>query len=313
MRKIAILLMPILGATACAPLSQASLVYASSSTVGIKASAATPANPGAQLSIGYDQLDAAYVPVAFARPCHGSDNSTCTSETHPIGIVTGENNVDRSDQANDRALELAETSVRSTTAEETRLQGLIAGETNRRSQLQEQLTSRRSALGALDAADTAGRQQATADVQRLEQDIARASAALGDLQAQLTTAQNNVRQAVEHRQGLLAATARNNTDFKRDAFSVFGSFDAGTTVGAGVPAQGAGANAGLDLGRVFSTGVASQNLTQGIRESGMASALANCLAAAERAALASPQPSREETREELSLACARSQARTGDR
>lgn len=62
---------------------------------------------------------------------------------------------------------------------------------------------------------------------------------------------------------------------KTDAYSVFGSFDANTKAGA--EAGGSSATKGevtLVIGKVFSTGVASQNLTEGMRRyySGMGAA-----------------------------------------
>jgi hypothetical protein len=67
----------------------------------------------------------------------------------------------------------------------------------------------------------------------------------------------------------IVATATNG---KQDAYSVFGSFSANTAVGttnnAGDSSKSTtvAATAGVSLGKVFSTGVASQNLTLGIRE-----------------------------------------------
>ncbi|MCY7387139.1 MAG: hypothetical protein LH481_03595 [Burkholderiales bacterium] len=55
---------------------------------------------------------------------------------------------------------------------------------------------------------------------------------------------------------------------KNDAFSVFGSFDANAGAQAGKASTGTenqGTGASLKIGRVFSTGVAAQNLTEGFR------------------------------------------------
>ena len=65
---------------------------------------------------------------------------------------------------------------------------------------------------------------------------------------------------------------------RNDALSVYGTFDSnGTASGPGATAQG---SAGLRLGRIFSTGVASQYLTEGQRDALRADALARCMAAA---------------------------------
>lgn len=53
---------------------------------------------------------------------------------------------------------------------------------------------------------------------------------------------------------------------KVDAYSVFGTFAANTTISGGIgDANAPKGNAGLGIGKLFSTGVASQNLTEGVR------------------------------------------------
>ena len=52
--------------TACSPLPQAALVYSSRVSFGVTVTSAPASASGPTLSIGYDQLDAAYVPVSVA-------------------------------------------------------------------------------------------------------------------------------------------------------------------------------------------------------------------------------------------------------
>lgn len=72
---------------------------------------------------------------------------------------------------------------------------------------------------------------------------------------------------------------------KTDAMSVFGRFD--STSSATAPATGAsGAAAGLLIGKVFSTGLASQNLTEAAKISAVAGCISNGLVAAGAASAA---------------------------
>jgi hypothetical protein len=54
--------------SACAPLQQAPLVYTSGFTVGIKVGVAPTQPDSVEIVVGVKQLDAAYAPVAVARP-----------------------------------------------------------------------------------------------------------------------------------------------------------------------------------------------------------------------------------------------------
>ena len=56
----------LLALAACAPLPQAALVYSSRVSFGVTVTSNPASASGATLSIGYDQLDAAYVPVSVA-------------------------------------------------------------------------------------------------------------------------------------------------------------------------------------------------------------------------------------------------------
>ena len=57
---------------------------------------------------------------------------------------------------------------------------------------------------------------------------------------------------------------------KTDAYSVFGSFDSGTSVSGST-------SGGITLGKMFSTGVAAQNISQGIQQSHNFLAIKACL------------------------------------
>jgi len=81
-----------------------------------------------------------------------------------------------------------------------------------------------------------------------------------------------------------------------DALSVYGTFDSNGTASA--PGNAAQGTAGLRLGRIFSTGVASQNLTEGQRDALRADALTRCMAEATASTAAG------DVRNQLLSACA---------
>lgn len=85
-------------------------------------------------------------------------------------------------------------------------------------------------------------------------------------QSALTTAESNFKTALEGTDKQVLFNASGDENNKHDAYSVFGSFD--SFVKAGGDADKAGpkvnASASLNLGRIFSTGVAAQHLTEGM-------------------------------------------------
>lgn len=70
-----------------------------------------------------------------------------------------------------------------------------------------------------------------------------------------------------------------DSQLKKDAYSVFGTFAADTSIGGSVGGTTApNGNGALKVGKVFSTGVASQLLTEGVKGAFIAGAGGNCLA-----------------------------------
>lgn len=58
---------------ACASSEATPLIYVSAQRVGVGLAAGTAETPGAEISIGYKGIDAAYVPVAMVRECSGQE------------------------------------------------------------------------------------------------------------------------------------------------------------------------------------------------------------------------------------------------
>ncbi|MEN9867309.1 MAG: hypothetical protein RL748_2899 [Pseudomonadota bacterium] len=88
-------------------------------------------------------------------------------------------------------------------------------------------------------------------------DIANAKSALEAAELKFNTTLNGA-----DKQVLLAASGDENN--KHDAYSVFGSFDSFVKAGGNADKAGPNASASLNLGRIFSTGVAAQHLTEGM-------------------------------------------------
>lgn len=207
---------------ACAPLSQAGLVYASRGQAGVTVATGTPETPGLELNIGMKVNDFAYIPVVVGRPCEFTSRTQCDQA---LIQVRGHNDIGdmQSSEGNDRPGPVQRSGSPTTKSAD---QAPPAGSS--------------PAAQAAEAAQVA--------VQAAESAQAAADA------AKFTRQASNVR---------------------NDALSVYGTFDSN-----GNAAGSAQANAGLRLGRVFSTGLASQNLTEGERDARRAEALAQCIQAA---------------------------------
>jgi hypothetical protein len=288
----------------CAPLSQASLVYTSAATLGVGVRAPSPEGSGVSLTVGYGQIDAAYVPVMVARPCPTNTPDTCTQATHPLQPIIGHNNVDRSDKALDDSLNQARLAVETASQAVRRLEQAIDLTNQRQDERGRRLreAQEQNARANESVADGAPAPQRI-DTTALEAEIARDRDGLPQLRADLETARTAERDAIAHYRGLVERVRSNNIDVKDDAFSVFGSFN-GSAGGNAPNTQGAGASGNLTVGRAFSTGVASQHLTQGIRESALAQGMAACLAEARRNVALAPTADQPALMSQLSAGCA---------
>ena len=91
MKKIVALSIAV-ACTACSALDQAPLVYSSKTSVGIDVSGTSTENLGLSVSVGFKQVDAAYVPVAVAKPCDNDNkdkNNKCNNKEYEIVKLTG--------------------------------------------------------------------------------------------------------------------------------------------------------------------------------------------------------------------------------
>ncbi|MDO9487358.1 MAG: hypothetical protein Q7J32_03215 [Sphingomonadaceae bacterium] len=273
---------------ACAPMEQAPLVYTSKVLVGAHVEAGTPENPGLAINLGIKGLDAAFVPVAVAKWCANGQN--CQEKIYERQMVVG-----TSEEAIDPALKERLASLA------TRI-GQIQNDTKREQDQLNDLTAlieahERAKLRIPELRQTVKSYQTEQDsaapemVTQVAENLAKAKKSLEEAEA-LQLPVNSDKRLQQHRdeiarlaieltsakaQQVDAQLAREvaRKDTKNDAFSVYGSFDGN--------AAGDKDSAGLSLGKVFSTGIAAQNLTQGIREAAHSSSKAACISAVDDA------------------------------
>ncbi len=247
----------------CSPLEQAPLVYSSKVVVGIDVSTPTSEQPGASISLGVKMVDAAYVPVAVAKNCddstilnsasNGEPTSNCENLIYQIKPIEGtssssDDKTNNAGQENAAKIAALSAQVESLNRE---LIGLKAQETTA-------IKNAADAAAKTIASSTLGAEQAVTPEQ-VEAEV---------VSNQVTQKTKQLEQVVEQLKSTLSID-------RKDSYSVFGSFDSSTKTGINPTAKTADLD--LNLGKVFSTGVAAQNLTEGL---GKQFANSACLAAA---------------------------------
>lgn len=244
--------------SACAPLQQAPLVYSSKITIGIDLSGTTTEQPGVSINLGYKQVDAAYVPVAVAKECEKGPEvkQDCSNNIYSLLKIEGNNKTGSSEtpeqaQASARAYLERYTAASSTMMKATEAYSSAA---SNEKEANEKLTSAQKNGDDTEAilAATDKRNKATEALKEAQEALKKSKESLNEFN----------KQTIE--ESMRVVSQANN---KSDAYSVFGSFDGNTK--AGVETGGSGVTKGeasLVIGKVFSTGVASQFLTEGMKE-----------------------------------------------
>lgn len=270
-------------AAGCAPLEQAPLVYSSRSQIGVGVTAGTPENPGLDVNIGYKALDAAFVPVAVAKICPKGEK--CNAIDPNVKPVQGQNQVTGLSSIDQNEVDAYEATI----AEKDRIlrdTSVEMAELNRKIADLDTLDSKRQELAALNAREQ-GESPAVLSAEeerrrtelRAKIDQIAAYGPVADLRSRLdqvtrmseAAAAEKLR-AADLRDRLIARKRLETGDAKLDAYSVYGTFNGS--------ANGTKDGASLTAGKVFSTGIAAQNLSQGVREGTRASAATACLVAA---------------------------------
>lgn len=294
-------LLPSVLLPACSSVDQVPLVYVSTHKLGVSASSGTAESPGAKVVIGFESTDAAYVPVAVARVC-GSGSAAagvarnCNGVDYPVEPIRGGNALsseERNAVARERTAAIA--------AAQGRLDSAVA-ELRRSGQEEakalvalDRLAEDERNVIAFDTAQAAApgvgadglplvRPAEPEEIRAARRRLALLPVARSQMEASRrdhAIALEGVATGTEEVKGLQAGLAALvSSDPKagmtrNDALSVFGSFDGAVRTGVGAGETGAG----LNLGKSFATGVAAQELTDGIKAAAVksASAQAGCL------------------------------------
>lgn len=265
--------------TGCAPLQQAPLMYTSKQVFGVDISAPTTESTGVTMNLGFKNVDAAYVPIAVSKK--DEKEISLVSATYGEGDGNGE-----SDQLQVTRIENLRTAL---LGEQTATKNLASATTD--------LSAAQEYNKFISAGDILQAQNFSAN------NIAFSSAGL--LKHRTTISENNpipqpevekLKETQEKAQAdyktALSALDKAKKEMaeslyitRHDAMSVYGSFGAST--------GGSSSSINNKLGKMFSTGVAAQNLTEGIKNEGKVLAtgkfLANCIEIAKELATADQQ------------------------
>lgn len=288
-------------AGACAPLAQAPLVYSSKTQAGVNFTTTSAETPGVEISLGYKAVNTAYVPVAVARPCEGSAGAQCAGGSYDVLPVRGGNDVTfgvkPTEEALARAVSAASDANVALTAAEATLKAKTTTYDAAQTTLATARTERESRAKALAdippppeppvdgspapadtnaatrAAATTARDDAEAAYKDAEETAAKALAARTTAQSDRDRAATRLadeQTKVALLQRTLTESGANN---RTDALSVYGRFEGR----ADVTRAGADTSVSGVVGNVFSTGVASQYLAEGIARGVAADSTAACV------------------------------------
>jgi hypothetical protein len=287
----------------CSPLQQAPLVYSSGFDVGLHVGA-NGASPTPEIHIGVRKLDGAYVPVAVAKPCDDKvATPSCTADIYKMVLVNGNNDVRRTapprkEEFNDYLLKYSQAEqtlhdkedhlthakddlVRKTASLETAKipppQNGDAANSVPAESVAAPAANTPSQNGVAAQATPAKPVAAPTDVvANAQQDFNVAQESVTKAQNERDLADTKLKDIFTKLQALFTGTTDSKDgNTRKDALSVYGTFNADTKANSGTSP-----NAGLTLGQTFSTGVASQHIAEGLRDSARAGAIANCLTSA---------------------------------
>ena len=293
----------------CAPLQQAPLVYVSRVSAGIDLDVTPTA--GVSANIGFKSTDAAYVPVAVSK-----EDDRERGIAHRIELLIARNTGREGNETiNDPAVEklladyfsiksLATQADRDLTKardevdkNERRLREIPIEVAAKRKELTD-ATAAQNALAAK-AAPTAEEAAQASALGTKRAALAEQIASLGTENQVLVAKRAGLNSALE---GAKATKERADKEVanreaeakqklrqyysqqKQDAYSVYGSFNADTRASGGSDGTKGQVDMDVSLGRVFSTGVASQVLAEGIRNHLSRHAIARCIDATNKLA-----------------------------
>lgn len=271
----------------CYPMEQAPLVYASKNQFGVNVAAGTPDSPGLDVNIGFKALDSAFVPVAVAKRCPKTDG--CDTKMYEVQVISGQNNITGKSQASERQIVELEKGIEIAKLERNAKQGELAAVNTSIDQLKSK-KDKEAELKALNnqandpingsprvfSEDEKNRQTVlTTELLALNAlDPTVLNARGKTLSGEIETANQRIEKAIADRKRLIEERNLDSGDAKEDALSLYGSFNGS--------AAGKSDGATLGLGKVFATGVAAQQMAQGVKDSTNPANKAACMQIGEK-------------------------------
>lgn len=258
----------LLGIAACTPIQQAPLMYTSKQVLGVDISAPTTESTGVTVNVGFKNIDAAYVPVAVSR--ENDARLTLIGGQYGEGDaanLVNSNQQDKADQV-DQATRQAEAARAAASTSRTRLE--LAQRLN-------------DAIDARHSGDASQLNQVVTQIRDNAPDLRLFSTKLSSLQKftapeldALGSDEQARQQDADAAEKKLQAAKEDYVDSlniaRRDALSVYGTFDSTTRTD----------KPGVVLGKVFSTGLAAQNLSEGAKRANAIALIDSCKSLAEQ-------------------------------
>lgn len=303
MKKHAVLtcliILPALGG--CLPLEQAPLVYTSKAEFGVGVSAGQPEAPGFNVNIGFKSVDAALVPVAYAKHCGAKATPGCNNVKYDVSTVKGTNKLSAKSLLDQQIIKQFQDAIAAGNQNISINSGLIADKQRQLLEIDNigPMETRLLNISAspalapsrvvqpdgsfvdvpapapqLSADQIAERDKLQAEINRIKAiDRSTINSELKRLAAENVAAAAAVSANQEWLRQTLARSDSHNGDDKEDALSVYGSFNGNST--------GNKEGADLTLGKVFSTGIAAQFIAQGLANSSPTGAVTQCIRSAQ--------------------------------
>ncbi|WPO49057.1 hypothetical protein [Pseudomonas sp. S1Bt23] len=249
----------------CAPLQQAPLIYTSKQVLGIDISAPTTESTGITLNLGFKNVDAAYVPVAVSKKDGRDTGVKMVSATYGKGngakidapsadIAQKEKieNVKQTLDAREKVAKKVSALNEKFLKYNYSLDSFLMLDSRQKKAalpgLDEQVSEIKAVQALPEEVKSKLDQKEKVSGDEIEEVKKPLNNELADLNSQLSLARDEL--------------ARSLNVTQSDAMSVFGSFESNVK---GEHKDGISQN----LGKMFSTGVAAQNLTKGIHAQGI--------------------------------------------
>lgn len=273
-------LLPCLLLTSCANLQQAPLIYSSKSSVGLDISSSTTESPGGSISFGVKLVDAAYVPVAVSKRTGTKENDDDNKTIQMVQAVFGEG---VTQGKLDSLTEENKSKIRAyldAKLREEEIQTKISGIKQKRENLLADIRMNEIKISELEGVISSVTTGVDIVVQNQEiekyknenaskqKEVKKIELDTEDLDKKLLVAASESNKLLDEAS---EAASFLRTD-KRDAMSVYGRFNSESKAGI------ASTTGELTAGKIFSTGVASQNLTEAARYSAIYQGVAECVA-----------------------------------